>query len=223
MAEQLDPRIVQLRNGVAQMNVAAVRDFLGEVLPLVQLNQTYVAEHDGEEFDQLNLLEHALEEPEMPVVILRMLVSMGATLSQQVTTLTYNGLILKMFRQTTPEKIGIILLSGRVNIDSTTHQGQSLLHLAVLQADIELVHHVLCCGPDINLQDNSGNTPLHTAATLLADQGLQLEKRVLLGQVVRTLLEKGAKTNLLNSSFQTPIQIYTNFLNDFIPVQNGVH
>ncbi|XP_044052880.1 ankyrin repeat domain-containing protein 31-like isoform X6 [Siniperca chuatsi] len=42
--------------------------------------------------------------------------------------------------------------------------GESLLHKAVLQGDIQLLKDILKLGPDVSMTDNAGWTPLHEAA-----------------------------------------------------------
>ncbi len=71
--------------------------------------------------------------------------------------------------------------------------GKSLLHLAVLAGNTDIVRFLLQCGVDVDLQDNSGNSPLH-----LATIGNRTD-------LIRVLIGKGAMVNMQNYQNLSPL------------------
>ena len=76
---------------------------------------------------------------------------------------------------------------------------QKELHKATLQGDIKTIRALLKKGADINIKDESGNTPLHDA--------------VRKGDIdsVKILLKAGAKTNIKDKAARTPLELAEKF------------
>ncbi|XP_069544220.1 tonsoku-like protein [Brachyistius frenatus] len=71
--------------------------------------------------------------------------------------------------------------------------GESLLHRAVMQGDLQMLKAILQLGPDVNMADNAGWTPLHEAA--------------LYGhyEACRDLINAGAEVNAAAANGVTPL------------------
>jgi len=81
------------------------------------------------------------------------------------------------------------------DVNSKGMTGDSLLHSAVIMADIQDVSLLIASGADVNAQGDLGNTPLHHAAS-----------RGLLA-ITTKLIASGANTHLKNEFGQTPADI----------------
>jgi len=82
-----------------------------------------------------------------------------------------------------------------VNWMCPTAQSRSLLHLSVLNENIECIELLVQHGANVNITDQSYNTPLHIAA--------QKDSTV----CARLLLQHGARTDIGNNSGLTPYQV----------------
>ena len=81
--------------------------------------------------------------------------------------------------------------------NSYTYGGESLIHLATKNGQLYMVELLLKRGAEVNIQDESENTPLHYAAA----NGKK--------DLVKLLLEQGADVNKVNIKEQKPID-YSN-------------
>jgi len=90
-----------------------------------------------------------------------------------------------------------LIAQCRSNIKDVEEKVKDLPVTKVDKSFDEIVQ-MLCssCEVDLDSQDNAGNTALHHAAILDANDG---------GAVMRCLLEKGANPNIKNSRGQTPL------------------
>lgn len=88
------------------------------------------------------------------------------------------------------------LLAAQGLLDNLTNaDGQTTLHLAVDENDLQSVNILLDAGVDVNFRDADGETPLHLACF----EGNP--------DIVRVLLEHGAQINSLNGAGDTALHI----------------
>lgn len=87
-------------------------------------------------------------------------------------------------------------LPHAAQVNFTTTLGQTPLHMASSQNNMEEIIILLQFQPDINAQDVYGNTPLHVAANYADDMGLVVE-----------LLEMGGNVNITNNDGLTAKQV----------------
>jgi len=107
--------------------------------------------------------------------------------------------------------------------------GGALLSLALRRGGKDTVDMLIAKGADLNIRDKSGNTPLHSAATLhsttntiqlLIDKGAKVNSRNEKGEtplhkaahsghleVVELLIAKGAEVNARNAEGVTPLEV----------------
>ncbi|XP_041691854.2 uncharacterized protein LOC121530725 isoform X2 [Coregonus clupeaformis] len=71
--------------------------------------------------------------------------------------------------------------------------GETVLHVAVMQGDIQRVRGMLSQGPDVNMADNAGWTPLHEAVS----HGHY--------EISKDLIQTGALVNCIGDSGTTPL------------------
>jgi ankyrin repeat protein len=92
------------------------------------------------------------------------------------------------------------LLNHGADASAQTDLGRLSLHRAAFNENLEAVQLLLEYNPDINLQDNYGDTPLHD---ILARIGPSTEGKVV--EIVRRLLEYGADPNIRPRTGSTPL------------------
>jgi len=87
------------------------------------------------------------------------------------------------------------MFADLTDVNSTGMTGDTLLHAAVIRADIQDVSLLVKAGADVNAQGDLGNTPLHHAAS----RGLL--------EIAKTLVASGAKAGLKNEFGHAPADI----------------
>jgi len=92
------------------------------------------------------------------------------------------------------------LLNHGANASAQTDLGRLSLHRAAFNENLDAVEVLLEYNPDIDLQDNYGDTPLHDILTRI---GRFPEAKVV--EIVRRLLEYGADPNIRTHSGSTPL------------------
>ena len=92
------------------------------------------------------------------------------------------------------------LLNRGADSNARTILSQSPLHWAASGVHLEVVQVLLEHDPDINLQNNDGDTPLNCILYQL-DPSTKREAV----DIVRRLLEHGADTNICNNKHSTPL------------------
>ena len=88
-----------------------------------------------------------------------------------------------------------VLLKNGANVNQTSNDGNSSLHVAVLHDQKEVVALLLSNGANINQADNDGASPLHYAAENGHDA------------LVANLIEKGADVNQVDVDGDRPIDV----------------
>ena len=92
------------------------------------------------------------------------------------------------------ENIQVFLDSGFININSlfrsNTNLKQTILHIAVINSNLELVKFLVEYGIDVNVKDSYGNIPLHFSKSL---------------SVANFLIESGSEINARNKGGATPL------------------
>ena len=77
--------------------------------------------------------------------------------------LPWNKLHLAVVQEDFPEVLRI-LQTRRFCVNSQTHKGNTALHLAVLDGNMDVISLLVRAGADPNARNNEGETPLHFAA-----------------------------------------------------------
>jgi ankyrin repeat protein len=86
-----------------------------------------------------------------------------------------------------------------VGVNQVGHFGDTLLHLAASNGNIDDMRILIRAGSDVNRAGEKGETPLHLAA------------RFGEVEVVRLLLESGANTNIRSEFGKTPLEVAEQF------------
>ena len=94
------------------------------------------------------------------------------------------------------------MLEKKANINATTKDGSTVLHIAAHCCEFEIVKYLIEMGVDFNVKDSEGNTPLHLA---VQDEVFRSKEQRL--NVVKHLIEKGADNNTKNSNDQTAADV----------------
>ena len=92
------------------------------------------------------------------------------------------------------EKVVRVLQRRRSIVHSKTIIGNTPLHLAVLDSNIDLISVLIYVGGSCNAVNNSGETPLHFAAEVGCER------------VIRKLIKRGANINAEDDQGLTPIE-----------------
>lgn len=92
-------------------------------------------------------------------------------------------------------KLRALLAEFKQFIDSQDQDGNTLLKIAVLNSQVNIVRTLLDEGADVNAPDSNGTICLHTAV----DIGNK--------DVVRLLVEKGSYLNGRNDNYETPLAV----------------
>ncbi|KAG5771751.1 hypothetical protein H9Q72_001820 [Fusarium xylarioides] len=126
------------------------------------------------------------------------------------------------------EELVKILLRGGANVEATNRRTETPLHLAARkQGSVAIMEALLSYGADVNMRDRWGQTPFMLAARCasideigclirrgadLAAQGTCLHEAICRGEtaleVVRFLLENGARADARNESGQTCLHAF---------------
>lgn len=80
-------------------------------------------------------------------------------------------------------KIADLLLSHKADINAKTSDGQTPLHFAAQQGQLQAVEWLLKHGADVNAKDNKGLTPL--SLTKIRNRGREVEKRKDIADLLR--------------------------------------
>lgn len=96
------------------------------------------------------------------------------------------------------KKVKNILTSNDVDINVVDDKGNTILHLAIINKNIEVVKTILkdSTGLNINFANNMGNTPLHQAA---------LNNDLIM---ISLLINYGADKYIMNNYGETPYNLY---------------
>ncbi|XP_055936917.1 serine/threonine-protein phosphatase 6 regulatory ankyrin repeat subunit B-like [Argiope bruennichi] len=98
------------------------------------------------------------------------------------------------------------LLANGYNITKKYYCGNSILHIAVLKRrpEVEVIKLLLNYGADVNMVDDKGDTPLHSAVRFwTGSPSCQYE-------VVKVLLDAGVDVNALNITQRTAFNLAVN-------------
>jgi ankyrin repeat protein len=87
------------------------------------------------------------------------------------------------------------LLSKGADVNAKSYLGNTPLHWAMTNKDVEIARLILSAGGDVNAFADKGVTPLHLAATVGAIEGASL------------LLENGANVNAQSEGGGTPLHM----------------
>lgn len=106
-----------------------------------------------------------------------------------------NAFIEELDRKNTDlEQIRTFLDSGIIDINSlfrsSTNLKQTILHIAVINSNLELVKFLVEYGIDVNVKDSYGNIPLHFSKSL---------------SVANFLIESGSEIDARNKGGATPL------------------
>ncbi len=121
--------------------------------------------------------------------IVRYMISQGVS----PNTIVRNGdpALVRAIRMENDSVIRVLLESPGLDVDTASEYGETALMLAAFKGNITLLNELLSHGAGINRV--GGWTPLHYAATEGHDE------------VVRILLEKGARVNVQTAAGVTPL------------------
>ena len=110
---------------------------------------------------------------------------------------------------------------------SRISDGDHALHIAVRNGDIQTVKLLVGCGANVNELNEKGQTPLHTATSILVEHKAKIDALHKDGnqplhlayeqdhiETSLLLLSKGANANLLNGDGQTPLHTAAGGLKD---------
>lgn len=106
---------------------------------------------------------------------------------------TYQDFYLAVAAQKGQSEIFKVLLENGANINTASEQikdGRTVLHLAALGGNTDIIQSCLAHGLSVNVQDKNGDMPLHDARDLAS---------------VRALLAAGADVSIANKRGDTPL------------------
>ena len=101
------------------------------------------------------------------------------------------------------EHVNSVGLFAGADVNSTDSQGNTALHWAVTNGNVECVKLLIQAGADVNIADDESNTVLIKAGTLA---GVDPTKRQSACSVIKLLLKAGAHVNKINSCHQNALQ-----------------
>ena len=147
----------------------------------------------------------------------RALIDAGEDINSQESIIRETPLMVAVsFNQT--ESIALLINAGAdVDIQALEPllNGRTASHLASFDINIEGVRALIDAGADVNIRDNSENTPLHLAlgeGTALNTRRFATNRNTEnkdndLIELVKALLVKGANPNAQNNNGETPLDI----------------
>ncbi|MFZ2959526.1 MAG: ankyrin repeat domain-containing protein [Candidatus Ozemobacteraceae bacterium] len=124
-------------------------------------------------------------------------------LSQQI--LFNNQEIFGWIEKRGGEKYLALLLKRGANPNITQEGGITPLHKAVVWGSLESVKLLASFGADLNARGPNGNTPLHDVVCAIYPWGAREQANLL--NVLKFLLDKGAKTDVGNVNGNTPFHL----------------
>ena len=101
------------------------------------------------------------------------------------------------------EHVNSVVLFAGADVNSTDSQGNTALHWAVTNGNVECVKLLIQAGADVNIADDESNTVLIKAGTLA---GVDPTKRQSACSIIKLLLKAGAHVNKINSCHQNALQ-----------------
>jgi len=91
------------------------------------------------------------------------------------------------------------LITHEANVNAATKEGETPLHLAVIQGDYDVVKLLLENKADVNATKKDGETPLHIAETNSHNNNSTIL------HIAELLLSKGAAVNAKDNKQETPL------------------
>jgi ankyrin repeat protein len=99
--------------------------------------------------------------------------------------------------------INLIVNKG-ININAQDDKGNTLLHIAYLNAHVEVLKILMEKGADTNVKNEKGNTPLHVATDSILCSSYRCPGYV---EVCKLLIQNGTKLDAQNNQGLTPIEL----------------
>ena len=101
----------------------------------------------------------------------------------------------------------------KFSVDVIDNEGASPLHYSIMSIEENNIQALLSLGADINLQDNHGDSMLHVAlARYINDQ----ENYGVYKEVIKEMLQFGARRDIINNEGYTPEQLNYSYKNKIL-------
>ncbi|ACP20925.1 hypothetical protein Aasi_1610 [Candidatus Amoebophilus asiaticus 5a2] len=196
---------ISWKDGVSHLHRAVQRKDLSLIKTLIDLgaNKNLQEEFTRKASDNTNVkilhrtpLHFAVEQEDISII--KCLIAAGA--DKNIPDSTGKTPLQYVLQKAGRPIFSQLLNALGININEKDSNGYTLLHRAVVEADVKLAEQLMAVGAQIDIKDKHGNTPLHLA---IQQKNLSLIKKMLAAEA-----SKSTKCiNVKNNDQQTPLHL----------------